>query len=86
MEIKLILFSFERCSVCHALKPKVEKLAKEFEAQFEEISIDENPEIAADRLILSAPVVLLEIDGKEVNRWAGVFSVSEIESFLRRVL
>ena len=86
MEIKLMLFSSERCSVCHALKIKVEELAKEFKAQFEEISIDENPEVAANRLILSAPVVLLEIDGKEVNRLAGVFSVSEIESFLRRIL
>ena len=86
MEIKLILFSSEHCSVCHALKPKVEELAKEFKVQFEEISIDENPEVAANRLILSAPVVLLEIDEKEINRWAGVFSVSEIESFLRRIL
>ncbi|WP_163327848.1 thioredoxin family protein [Desulfurobacterium thermolithotrophum] len=86
MGIKLILFSSERCSVCHALKIKVEELAKEFKAQFEEISIDKNPEVAANRLILSAPVVILEIDDKEVNRWAGIFSISEIENFLKRVL
>jgi len=86
MKAKLILFSSRGCSVCSALKPKLEYIARRFKVQFESVLIDESPEFAASRLILSAPAVILEIDGKEANRWAGVFSTSEIESFLRRVL
>ncbi|MEO2068675.1 MAG: thioredoxin family protein [Desulfurobacteriaceae bacterium] len=86
MEIKLILFSSKRCSVCESLKPKLKEIAQKFNIPFSEVSLDENPEEVSKRLILSAPVVLLEMGGKEINRWAGVFSVAQIEEFLRRIL
>lgn len=86
MKVKLLLYSSETCSVCRSLKPKLEGVARKFNAEFKEVSMDENLKLVSSRLIFSVPVVLLEVDGREVNRWAGIFSISEVEEFLKRVL
>ncbi|RUM43178.1 MAG: hypothetical protein DSY35_04085 [Desulfurobacterium sp.] len=85
MEVKLILFSSKECSRCLALKSKLKELALEFGALFEEVDIDENRELAAERMVFSAPVVVLEVDGRESARWAGIFPLFPIESLLRRI-
>ena len=76
--MELILFSSKRCAVCTPLKEKLEKLAQELSVKFKEVKIEENPQEAAQRLIFSAPTVVLEEGGREVARWSGVFSVEQI--------
>jgi len=76
--VKLIFFSSNRCPVCAPLKKKLEKLADEMKLEFKEVKIEENPQEAAQRLIFSAPAVVLEENGREVGRWSGVFSVEQV--------
>ena len=84
--MKLLLFSSEKCSVCNALKPKLEKLAERFGVAFKEVKLEENPQECAQKMVFAAPTVILEENGKELNRWSGIFSLEEVENFLNRLL
>jgi len=76
--MELILFSSNRCGVCAPLREKLEKLAQELQVEFKEVKIEEKPQEAAQRLIFSAPTVVLEEGGKELARWSGIFSVEQV--------
>jgi len=80
--LKLILFTSKRCPVCEPLKEKLKKLPLELKV----VDIEESPKESAERLVFSAPTLILEEGGKEVRRWSGVFSVREVEEFLSRFL
>lgn len=80
--MKLILFTSKRCPVCEPLKEKLKKLSLELKV----VDIEESPKESAERLVFSAPTLILEEGGKEVRRWSGVFSVREVEEFLSRFL
>lgn len=82
---ELIFFSSKTCVVCGALKPKLLNLANEFGIPFKEIDISENPAESGKFLVFSAPTVVLTKNGKEINRWSGVFSVNEISVYLSRI-
>ena len=84
--MELLFFSSDRCAVCRPLREKLEKLSDELGLSFREIKIEESPQEAAQRLVLSAPTLILEDRGREVRRWSGVFSPLEVEEFLRRLL
>jgi len=77
--MELILFSSDRCGVCTPLREKLKKLAQELSVTFKEVKIEENPQEAAQRLIFSAPTVVLEENGRELARWSGVFSVEQVK-------
>jgi len=80
--LRLILFTSKRCPVCEPLKEKLKKLPLELKV----VDIEENPTERANRLVFSAPTLIVEEEGREVKRWSGVFSVKEVEEFLRRIL
>ncbi len=80
--MRLILFTSRRCPVCEPLKEKLKKLPLELKV----VDIEENPTERANRLVFSAPTLIVEEEGREVKRWSGVFSVKEVEEFLRRIL
>ncbi|WP_456454752.1 thioredoxin family protein [Thermovibrio sp.] len=80
--MRLVLFTSKRCPVCEPLKEKLKALPLELKV----IDIEESPTESAERLVFSAPTLILEEEGKEVKRWSGVFSVREVEEFLRRFL
>ena len=84
--MRLVLFTSDRCAVCLPLKEKLKVLAEELRIELKEVKIEENPQEAAQRLIFSAPTVVLEEEGRELKRWSGVFSVEEIKTTLLRFL
>lgn len=67
--IKLLYVRSRHCSTCHALQPKVAQLASGFSyIQTAQVWADEMPELASLLHILSAPMILLFADGKEIYR------------------
>ena len=63
------------CGPCKALAPTIEKLkAKHNDVKFEDIDVDVNFEAASKYGVRSIPLVVIEKDGKEVQRFAGVQS------------
>jgi len=85
VRVELIFFSSRECKRCLALKAKLGKLAQRCKVSFKEVDIGRNPEIAAQRMVFSVPVVVVEVDGKETARWAGIFSLYVVETFLKRL-
>ncbi len=84
--MELILYSSKRCNVCTAIKPKLEEVAAKYGVELKEINIEENPAEAAQSMVFSAPTLILKERNSEVKRWSRVFSVSEVEEFLARIL
>lgn len=71
--IKVTRFTASWCSPCRALSPIIEEVKKEiFDVEFETIDIDATPEVASKYGIMSIPVVVIEKDGKETDRFVGL--------------
>lgn len=75
----LAYFSTEACSVCHVMKPKVEQM---IETDFPQIKLfyipsDQQPEVAAQNRIFTAPTVLVFFEGRETIRKSRAFGIEE---------
>lgn len=83
----LAYFKMKGCSVCEVLKPKVYRLLEQNYPMVKtvEIEITSQPSIAAHFSVLSAPTVLVFANKKEAIRKAGVFSIDELSSMLKRI-
>lgn len=84
-EIVLIYFGGENCSVCGAIKPKVEEILKNYpEIKSAEVNVDKSLQAAAAYNIFTIPVILLFIEGKEILREARHISIQDIDSKIDR--
>jgi thioredoxin 1 len=83
-DLVLAYFSGKDCSVCAALKPKIEMFINlRFpEVKLVEIPTEEARELAASYMVFSVPVVILWVEGREYIREAG--NISTVE-FSRKV-
>lgn len=82
----LIYFSGENCSVCTALKPKVESAIIENFSEMEiyELKADIYKEIASNFSVFSIPTILVFFDSKEFFRKSRNISISAFIEELRR--
>lgn len=63
------------CGPCKMLTPIMEKVQSKFsDVSFESVNIDEQFEVAQKYYVRSVPTVILEKDGKEIHRFAGLQS------------
>ena len=76
------------CAPCRALKPILEKLAREHRGEFilAKLDTDKEPEIAARFGIRGIPHVKAFVDGKVVAEFSGAVPESSVRSFLAGVL
>lgn len=72
------------CGPCRALKPILEKLAKEYGGKFAlaKLDTDANPEIAARYGVRGIPNVKAFVDGDVVNEFVGALPESGVRAFL----
>ena len=78
-EVKIIYISMQTCGVCHAIKPRVKELAKEYEIPVEEIDATLHPEVASLYEVLTVPAVILTLGDKEFARQARFIDLLELE-------
>lgn len=81
-----VYFSAPNCSVCHALKPKVEALfLTHFPAvKFIHVEIDKSPDISGVFGVFSAPTLLVYFEGKEFLRKVRLMSIQELQDKIER--
>lgn len=85
--IELLLFSGKNCGVCSILEPKLREVSENYsKLKFTVIKVEENPEIAAQHMVFSLPVLLVFAENKETYRFKGSFSIREIEAKLQRLI
>lgn len=73
--IEVKKFSATWCGPCKALAPIFENVKTKFNnIKFESIDVDQQFEIASKYSIRSVPTVIIEKDGKEIERFSGVQS------------
>jgi thioredoxin 1 len=71
--IEVKRFHAEWCSPCKALAPVFETIkSNHTDVKFEDIDVDAQFEIASKYSIRSVPTVIVEKDGVEVHRFAGL--------------
>lgn len=77
----------KNCNVCHSMEPKIKNISEKYNIPFFKIDTEEEMEKSSQKLIFSIPALLLyDDDGKEMNRWVRIFSLSALENFLKRIL
>ena len=68
-------FYAEWCGPCKMLTPIMEQVQSKFsDVSFQSVNIDEQFEVAQKYYVRSVPTVIIEKDGKEVQRFAGLQS------------
>jgi thioredoxin 1 len=70
-------FSASWCGPCRTLKPIFEDVRNGYGSnivKFEEYDVDESSDVASKYNIRSVPTVIIEKNGQEVGRFAGVQS------------
>lgn len=84
-DIVLFYFSAERCTVCKALKPKIEEMAAHFpEMKLNYVDVEQHKEFAGTFNIFTIPVILVFIQGKETIRESRNISVAMLEDKIQR--
>jgi thioredoxin len=76
----LVDFWAEWCGPCRAIAPAFQKLADNYQNQFNfaKVNVDESPELAAKLGIRGIPTLLLIKDGKVVEQLIGARSYDEL--------
>ena len=67
------------CGPCRMLSPVIDQIAQEQpQLKVVKVNVDEEPELAANYLIMSIPTLLVVRDGKVINKAVGVQSKAAI--------
>ena len=81
--LRLLQVGARHCGVCHALRPRVLALAAEFgQVHPAIVELDEVPELASRLHVLTVPVVLLYLQGRELYRAARFVRLDELRQQL----
>ena len=85
--IQIDFFSGPDCGVCIALKPKIKALVDQKfpHVSFNEIDITQQPEVAAQNMVFTLPVLIIKVDNREYYRFARSFSVFDVETKIQRL-
>lgn len=83
----ILQFGTSTCTPCVAIKAKLDKWGTEHSSIIMRyISVEEYPEVAAQRDVLSAPTVRLYVEGKLLLEKSGYFSLEEFLNQTERYL
>lgn len=84
-EMVLIYFSSKSCSVCKAMKPKIEEILKNYPKIISlEVNVENTPKVTAVYNVFTIPGILVFVKGKETIREARYISIQEVNNKISR--
>lgn len=84
-DMMLVYFGSGSCSVCNAMKPKIEKLLLKYsKVKGVRVEVENSVELSANFNVFTIPVVILFIQGKETIRKARIISIENLEQEISR--
>lgn len=86
MQLTILDFTAAWCGPCKTLKPVLETLSREYDAQLVEIDVDVDPAKAQAYNVRSMPTVVLMRNGQEVGRFVGARSRAFVAGMLDRAV
>ena len=82
--IKILDFYAPWCAPCKTLAPIIEEGAKEFNVELIKINVDEEDDLSEEYGIRSIPTLILEKNGKQVDRIIGLAPKSRIMELINK--
>lgn len=82
--IKILDFYAPWCAPCKTLAPIIEEVAKEFNVELMKINVDEEDDLSEEYGIRSIPTLILEKNGKQVDRIIGLAPKSRIMELINK--
>ncbi|HOJ93744.1 MAG TPA: thioredoxin family protein, partial [Fervidobacterium nodosum] len=84
--LKIMYFKNDKCGVCTAFLPKIQRISKDYELELEVVDVVQKPEVAGQNMVFTVPTILIiDSEGNEIKRFARSFSELEIREYLDRV-
>lgn len=85
--LTFLYISQKNCSVCHGLKPQIEKILSEYpDMRLIELDALDVPEVAGAYQVLTVPVLMLFVEGKEYLRKARIVHTAEFKQEVNRIV
>ena len=80
-------FTSTWCGPCKQLAPLFEQLQNEFPSvTFETIDVDQDKQQTAEYFITGIPTVIIEQDGKAVQRYVGINPITTYSNFIKSLI
>lgn len=84
-QMVLVYFGGNNCSVCSAMKPKIEELLESYpKIKSADVTVEKAISLSAAYNVFTIPAILLFIEGKEILREARHISIDELEAKISR--
>ncbi len=80
-----VYLSMPNCSVCHAVRPRFENLLSSYSFPSFHLDAVETPEVASTFQVLTAPVILIFHQQKEVERQARFIDFHRLTQLLEQL-
>ena len=85
--ISFVKFSATWCGPCKMVSSTIQKVQPDFpEVKFQDIDVDDNPDLAKNYKIKSVPTVILFKDGKEDQRIVGNVKADALRTTFREAI
>lgn len=84
--LRVKYFKNDKCGVCVAFLPKMERIAEDYKLELEIVDVLEKPEIAGQNMVFTVPTIIFYDDTEnEIKRYARNFSELEIREYIERI-
>ncbi|MGQ9855631.1 MAG: thioredoxin family protein [Fervidobacterium sp.] len=85
-KIRALYFKNDKCGVCVAFLPKMERIAQDYDLPLEVIDVIQNPDVAGQNMVFTVPTIIIQDEqGNELKRFARNFSEYEIREYIQRM-
>jgi thioredoxin-like negative regulator of GroEL len=74
---EILYFSAPWCGPCRNFKPIMESVSNSIPVRF--INVDENPQLAAQYVVRSVPMLVFLKNGQEADKTIGVLTESQVK-------